>query len=293
MKKLQLLLIALLLNVTIIIAQINLAKSKPISKGGFQGYSANLGYAVDDNVTTYMGGAGASGSFVVIDLGVVCSIDNIKISYSLAPQTQIITTSLDDLVYTSLSTTPSIANTTNTIVLTKYPLNINQHRYVKIIFESTTGSINVNVFEIQIIGSAGTNTITYGYDARGSRTSRNITLLKSASLANSESLLDTTTQALKEDILPSPDNTFFDAVGESKVTIYPNPTRGELVVKVTNPSEEATHRIMLFDSNGALIYQKENATEYTDVDITNQPSGLYILKIFNGGNSTTWKVIKQ
>ena len=134
-------------------------------------------------------------------------------------------------------------------------------------------------------------TIYYGYDEAGNRTSRTITLpLKSTSdtIDTDSSFFDDQTQQL----IGEPDQKFLDHTGDMEVTIYPNPTRGELVVKLSG-TELNNGSIYVYDLNGKLILTRNNLSEFTLVSLTNEPSGTYILRISVGDDMSEWKIIKE
>ncbi len=62
----------------------------------------------------------------------------------------------------------------------------------------------------------------------------------------------------------------------SQIVIYPNPSNGILVVKSTS---ELPIYITIFDSNGEFKLNKFCTSEETSVDLSQYPSGLYLIKI--------------
>lgn len=123
-------------------------------------------------------------------------------------------------------------------------------------------------------------TYVYSYGASGNRESR--VILKSAHLpADSLSLAEAQKQeAIKE---------MFE---KKQITIYPNPTKGYITVEITL-TEEDNAQISLYDLRGKLILEYKNVGISTNIDLTNEPVGIYLMKIFIGNKPTTWKIIKQ
>jgi hypothetical protein len=122
----------------------------------------------------------------------------------------------------------------------------------------------------------------YGYDASGNRTSR--VILKSAHLpADSLSLAKIEAQKQKN----------LEEVFEKKqITIYPNPTKGFITVEISLTAEDNA-RIAVFDIRGSLLVEYKNVGSRTNIDLSNEPAGTYLMKIFIGNKPTTWKIIKQ
>lgn len=79
---------------------------------------------------------------------------------------------------------------------------------------------------------------------------------------------------------------------KKQITIYPNPTKGYITVEITL-TEEDNAQISLYDLRGKLILEYKNVGISTNIDLTNEPVGIYLMKIFIGNKPTTWKIIKQ
>ena len=118
--------------------------------------------------------------------------------------------------------------------------------------------------------------VSYGYDAAGNRISRTVTLVKTAK-ATTDSVVQPAIESL----------------GKLQIKIYPNPTRGQLKVEVLGLEEGESGSIHLFSMNGGLILKEDITSSITNLDISNQPTGTYVMKIVAAGESTTWKIIKE
>ena len=112
----------------------------------------------------------------------------------------------------------------------------------------------------------------YSYDAAGNRIMREykIIYIKKAVLEESQSVLD-----------------------EHEITVYPNPVRSNLEVKVTNLTKDTRTRIQIYDISGRLIYEKESIKETTQIDMSNKTNGAYFMRLSIDGKSTDWKIIKE
>ena len=71
----------------------------------------------------------------------------------------------------------------------------------------------------------------------------------------------------------------------TSVTIYPNPTNNYAQIESTNSFD----KIEVFNILGRLV----SITTESKVDFSEQPSGVYILKIYSGNKSITEKIIKN
>ena len=119
--------------------------------------------------------------------------------------------------------------------------------------------------------------IEYGYDAAGNRISR-----KEIQLGESGPQAQTPVQ---------------DKVGNIDVTIYPNPTQNTLTVnmdvsELDEKDQQAQAKMYLFDLTGKQILTRTVSTSSTQMDLSNQPPGGYILRIQKGKTFSEWKINK-
>jgi len=133
--------------------------------------------------------------------------------------------------------------------------------------------------------------INYGYDAAGNRVFRMIFFsdaqLKSDSLIAEEDLVDDAFAFSEEEQKQALHD-------EHNVTIYPNPTRGNLTIHVPDASENSAMTIQLFDNSGKLINTFQDIYEYTKINMFPYPHGMYVLRICYARNECTdWKILKQ
>ncbi|MBN2521867.1 MAG: T9SS type A sorting domain-containing protein [Bacteroidales bacterium] len=80
----------------------------------------------------------------------------------------------------------------------------------------------------------------------------------------------------------------FENQNETVFRIFPNPVSGILTIE----SIEGTS-VRLYDQTGSLIWNKILKDNETSIDVSNLPSGLYILAVSNGIHSSVQKVIVQ
>jgi photosystem II stability/assembly factor-like uncharacterized protein len=79
--------------------------------------------------------------------------------------------------------------------------------------------------------------------------------------------------------------------GETQVghfSVYPNPSNG--IVNIANNSEVVETSIEVFSLTGVLVQRSINASQ---IDLTNQPNGMYIIKINEGETVFSSRIIKE
>ena len=124
-------------------------------------------------------------------------------------------------------------------------------------------------------------TVEYTYDNDGNMESRYTFTFRSAQI--NESI---------DEIEPKTEEIFSVELGNQQITIYPNPTQGEICIETTPLNQEEENYMHLFDSSGRLIETKKIDSERTYLTISGN-SGVYLLNIHLGVNTSKWKIIKQ
>ncbi len=74
----------------------------------------------------------------------------------------------------------------------------------------------------------------------------------------------------------------------SNVLLYPNPSNGIITIAV-----EGQYSAEAFDVTGKLVYSKTLLEQNNTIDFTNNPKGLYLIRVTSGNNTTAQKVIIQ
>jgi hypothetical protein len=127
------------------------------------------------------------------------------------------------------------------------------------------------------------NRVTYGYDNAGNRVSRTITI---APLQPAPALAP----AQKGD---PEGEVYSEVLSGIQIHIYPNPTDGLLKVEILNLPEGQPAELRLYNLSGRLLSTQQAVGETTPVDISDQPAGIYVLKITAGQYRTEWRIIKK
>jgi YD repeat-containing protein len=144
--------------------------------------------------------------------------------------------------------------------------------------QSIKGKIFIPILLLlTIISAAHGQTVSFDYDADGNMESRYVATLRSAETVEEE-----------EEETPVPGIEFF----ERKITIYPNPTQGQISIKITPSIPEEDSFLRLYDMGGRLIKSQKIESVLTEMKITGNP-GIYLLNIHLNGEVSKWKIIKQ
>lgn len=123
--------------------------------------------------------------------------------------------------------------------------------------------------------------VYFGYDANGNRINRDIYFGKTAENGRSlESEEELASVAL-------------DKINEMEVKLYPNPTQGHFSLSVNSVNNETTMHVILLTSTGEVLYNKTLCSTVEDIDLSDQPAGIYLLKLEVDNETQAWKVVKQ
>ena len=130
--------------------------------------------------------------------------------------------------------------------------------------------------------------VEYTYDSSGNRISRTVITLN-APMTKSAAFADSFTEEKQKEILP-----FEEIFGEQKISIYPNPTKGRLVIGINGGNPEENFNLHLLDVNGRMVLRDQiKAVGEVPVNMLHLDAGIYILVLQNSQKKKTYKIIKE
>ena len=129
-----------------------------------------------------------------------------------------------------------------------------------------------------LCGSAFADRIKNVYDAAGNRlTSEKIIIFTRGSVNGN---------------VPE-EKMYQDSLASTRITIYPNPTEGDLKIDIAGVTDFESSSLMLYDMAGKVVCNITELSESNELDITSYANGMYIIVIKIKEESTTWKIIKK
>ena len=128
--------------------------------------------------------------------------------------------------------------------------------------------------------SSAQGRIGYSYDAAGNRVKRQIIMPVPKTMA-------------KQQNFSSDNQSFSDMLHDHSIKIYPNPTKGALRICISGLKGTDKCSLEVYTTLGVQILAKKIETDNIDINISNQPNGVYLLQITINGKTTTWKIVKK
>jgi len=120
-----------------------------------------------------------------------------------------------------------------------------------------------------------TNTVAFSYDLNGNRILRQI-VIGDDSKDNTEITIPV-----------------IDTFETFTFTLFPNPTDGNFSISINGLDTATPLRATITTTTGAIICDKPLCSPTEDFDLSQQPTGIYLLCLTSGGESHTWKIIKK
>ena len=93
--------------------------------------------------------------------------------------------------------------------------------------------------------------------------------------------------------LPDTTNIITPPVGAGELRVYPNPATTELWLQLSDNIPPAQVQIELYSHTGKLLYKAQPTGHFHKIDVTNLPSGLYLIRLWDGERWRTEKVVVE
>jgi len=77
---------------------------------------------------------------------------------------------------------------------------------------------------------------------------------------------------------------------ENNITIYPNPTNGIVNIKSVSALK---NNVIITDITGKIIHNENYTDKIISINISNSPTGIYIIRISDGKTINTSKIVKR
>ncbi len=126
--------------------------------------------------------------------------------------------------------------------------------------------------------------VEFGYDQRGNRNLRTIVFGK---LTDTLVQDDPSLKHLKPEV-------FNDTIGAISFNIFPNPTKGQIIIKITGEINERSVGYKVLNMQGQLIVQEDFIDSgQAMIDLSGENPGVYLLMISHQTAQKVWKIVKE
>lgn len=82
-----------------------------------------------------------------------------------------------------------------------------------------------------------------------------------------------------------------DKQHKTNLSIFPNPSNGKFQFDAGDLEISANSSIEIFNSEGKLVYKSSINNANSEIDLSNNPAGIYFVKVYNGSDVQSGKVI--
>jgi len=167
--------------------------------------------------------------------------------------------------------------------------------------------INIVFFTYSQNANLPSSYFNYSYDSTGNRIKRELIVISNSPPApgnhrGNDSLgknVGTENQGLSKAGSPEsntgnkPGGSYEAFIGEKKVSIFPNPTKGELSIVIANFDRFCTGSITISDMSGKVLFRNSNISASNSLNISGFARGSYVLRVVVNGKNKEYVLVKE
>lgn len=125
--------------------------------------------------------------------------------------------------------------------------------------------------------------VLFSYDAAGNRVLRVVEETPSDGLQTT-SLTDSSQISIEK----KPAISFLNC---TSYNIFPNPSDGKVTIEISGIPEQTGNKVIIYNSSGRVVRQENNAKSKTEVDLSNEKQGVYLISFQSASGNWQSKVI--
>lgn len=132
------------------------------------------------------------------------------------------------------------------------------------------------------------STVNFTYDDNGNRIGRSVIVIPPPQYDGDSTLKDLNIYAAELEA-----KAVKAEIDNYNIKVFPNPTQGQLTVKIEGAELPAGVEIKVYNTTGELMLHKDKVQSITRIDLSLFISGTYILHLQMGKKSESFTVIKK
>lgn len=133
---------------------------------------------------------------------------------------------------------------------------------------------------------------TFSYDDNGNRLQRSLIILENPETFAAKTIIEDDKDKSEEETMERGEIPVVK-FNDLEAIIYPNPTKGELIIELLNFDEVNDGMILISDMQGRIIYSEKKINKKTSIDLSMHPAGNYLLRINANKLQKEWTILKQ
>lgn len=119
--------------------------------------------------------------------------------------------------------------------------------------------------------------IAFAYDEAGNRIKRELVLTQKSNAPGHSAGVNTN---------------FYDSIGDKSVTLSSDGS-GNILISISDFDVEDMGRIIVYTLSGIHVLDQNITDSAVSIDLSSNPSGVYVLSVIVNENQTTWKITKK
>jgi hypothetical protein len=81
-------------------------------------------------------------------------------------------------------------------------------------------------------------------------------------------------------------------LSDRTIKIYPNPTKGSIKISISESLNDSP-RVIVYNTSGQVLVDMHIEGTESEINLSRQCPGIYLLRIIINGRSSEWKVLKE
>ncbi|MFH0893950.1 MAG: T9SS type A sorting domain-containing protein [Bacteroidota bacterium] len=135
--------------------------------------------------------------------------------------------------------------------------------------------------------------VEYTYNAAGNRETRQIIYLALKTIDTTQTSGSAAAEEGTTATNPEQTTPYTETLGATTISVFPNPTQGQLNIQVSNLPEGSSGSLLLVDQTGRTILTQNQIKPSQKMDLSGLGKGIYFLQVVMGNEKKEWKIVRE